>query len=63
MVQSPLNEKISETIQKYIEKSNDYNDNRYCYYEKNLKNYSNKTLAEMGKWEQNNCSETKKCCK
>ena len=48
VIQSPLNDKVSEIILKYRERSNDSNDNRYCYFEKNLTNFSNKTLSDMG---------------
>ena len=45
---STLNRKVSEIIQKYREKSNDYYDNRFCYGNINLTNYLNRTLADMG---------------
>ena len=47
-IQCKHNEKISELINKYREKANDYNDNTFRYLLKNLKYYLNETVSEIG---------------
>ena len=48
IVQSNPNEKISEVIKKYREKSNDYQNNLFLFNGKELNHYFESTLKEMG---------------
>ena len=43
------NETVYDIIKKYKEKSNDYNDSFYLWNKKDLNNYINSTLSDIGR--------------